>query len=353
MSFLQASIILVVLGGGATWWLSGYNAHVIGSGGQRGVTRRLLRCLFSLVLLEGIFWFLWRFKHQGDLASALIPIPIFLALGFFWMGAVGEVFSAAFGKLLESNNRPAHDAKKEEEGLRRLRQLIQEGRLDEVMKLGERLRRSGDVNPFVLDAMLQQMGAEDPFADKIECLSKARRMREAGRFSEAEELLRGVLKSHPDYAEAAVLLIQIYVQDLGQGAKAAEVMRSLREQPGVSEGMLQFARFLLSEAGRMDLDVKTSSEPVPEAESVDTLISQWRFSSAITLLKDRVRVQPEDFEAWSKLAEVNGQHCGRFQEVERIIRLMEMERHFSPEQIQSIRDKLKEWRATWNVANQC
>jgi hypothetical protein len=56
-------------------------------------------------------------------------------------------------------------------------------------------------------------------------------------------------------------------------------------------------------------------------------------------------LQPQDFELRLKLAEVHAVHCKNFQRAEKIIFQLAAGSDFNPQQIESARAKLKEWRA--------
>ena len=350
MSFNQTSGIVVGATLLVTWWLSRFDTKLIGDSRWPDVLKRLLRCAFTAGMAEVIYWCFWRYSNKGDTACGLVPIPIILVLAFLWSGAMGEIISRGFGQLFDSDGRSAYDSAKGEQGLRQLSGLIQEGRRDEAQKLSEKLKKSGDTNIIVLEAMMQHLGVDERHPDREKSLATARKLQGEGRFGEAARVLTSVLKAHPDYTEASVLLIRIYAQDLGQGAMAAEIFEALKRQPGATPGMIEFARNLMTEAEK-PLPM-ASMEPPADVKNLspDELIAKRRFATAIDVLKARLQDHPDDFEAWLKLAEVNGRHCGSMQQVENIIKLVAGDPRFRPDQVQLLRARLEEWRAEWKVS---
>ena len=349
MSFNQVSGIVVGATLLVTWWLSRYDSRIIGDSRWPDMLKRFLRCAFTAGTAELIYWCFWRYSHRGEAAYGLVPIPIILVLAFLWSGAVGELVSRGFGKLFDSDGRRAFDPGKGEAGLRQLSELINEGRREEAEKLSEKLKKSGDTNIIVLEAMMQHLGVDDRHVDQEKSVATARKLQAEGRFGEAARVLASLLKVHPGHAEASILLIRIYGQDLGQSGRAAEVFETLRRQPGVSPGMIEFARNLMAEAERPRPGIAQELAQDVKGQSVDELIARKRFGSAIEVLKATLQQRPDDFDLWLKLAEVNGRHCGSMQQVENIIKLLEGDPRFQPGQVQTLRVKLEEWRTEWKM----
>ena len=348
MTFIHISIVVAVSTLLVAWWLSRYDSRVVGDGRGWDVFRRILRCILTVAMVQAIFWCFWRYTRNGDAVSGLVPIPILLVLAFFWAGAVSEIFSRGFGKLFDSDGRVASDPRKGEEGLRQLSKLVEEGRQEEALRLSRKLRKSDDTNVIVLEAMLQRLGLDEQ-SDRGKLMAMARQLHGERRITEAERVLASLLERHPNDAQAAVFLIRIYTQDTHEPAKAVEVLRSLEQQSGISPGMIDFARSLLTAQKQPEPLEESAPASAPGPASVDELIAQRRFGSAIDTLKERLRDHPDDFETWLKLAEVNGRHCGSLQQVENIIRLLEGDSCFSPEQVQLLRSRLDDWRKEWKV----
>jgi protein involved in temperature-dependent protein secretion len=80
-------------------------------------------------------------------------------------------------------------------------------------------------------------------------------------------------------------------------------------------------------------------------QTVDELLAQGFFGTAVELLEKKIKAQPQDFELRLKLAEVHAANCKNFQRAEKIIRQMGTDSSFSPQQIELARAKFKDWRA--------
>ena len=72
------------------------------------------------------------------------------------------------------------------------------------------------------------------------------------------------------------------------------------------------------------------------------------FGTAIEVLEEKIEKQPQDFDLWMKLAETHCRYCGNPNRAEKIIQRMEKDFAFGPEQIQSAKTRLTEWRAARN-----
>ena len=119
------------------------------------------------------------------------------------------------------------------------------------------------------------------------------------------------------------------------------MLRALEKQPLVPAAPIEFARRSINEW--------SSPTPKKEAvevqpESIDELVAHRYFGTAIEMLEQKIKEQPQDFNLWLKLAEVQGQHCGNVKRAEKIIQQIEANAAFRPEQIQLARTRLDEWR---------
>jgi thioredoxin-like negative regulator of GroEL len=139
-----------------------------------------------------------------------------------------------------------------------------------------------------------------------------------------------------------MMLMRLFAQDLRQPAKAHEILRQLAKQPHVAASHLEFARRSIDEWSRLQPE---RTEAPAQPESVDELLAQGFFGTAVDLLEEKIKAQPQDFELRLKLAEVHAVRCKNFQQAEKIIRQLEADPHFNPQQTGSARLKLKEWRA--------
>ncbi len=76
------------------------------------------------------------------------------------------------------------------------------------------------------------------------------------------------------------------------------------------------------------------------------MLAQGHLGTAIEILEEKTREQPQDFDLWLKFAEVYAVHCGNVNRAEKIVRQIETNPAFSVEQIKTAKVKLSEWRKT-------
>ena len=137
------------------------------------------------------------------------------------------------------------------------------------------------------------------------------------------------------------MLMRIYAQDLRQPAPSQKILEALEKQPHVSRAHLDFARRSIAEWSQ--------GKPRPETivappESIEELLAQGYFGTAIEILEQKIEEQPRDLDLKLKLAEVYSQHCGDVHRAEKIVQQIETSPGFTPEQVQSAQTKLGEWR---------
>lgn len=100
---------------------------------------------------------------------------------------------------------------------------------------------------------------------------------------------------------------------------------------------------------RRSLDDWSADKPAPDApaplpESVDELLAQGYAGTAIEILEQKLKTEPADFDSLLKLAEAQARYCHNLPGAEKIVRRMEKNPAFTPEQIQTAQAKLAEWR---------
>jgi thioredoxin-like negative regulator of GroEL len=220
--------------------------------------------------------------------------------------------------------------------------LIRNGHRDDAIKLCEELKQSGEVDIMTLEMTLEFLGVKQQRTRNQTPLHEAAQLRARGKFTEAEQLLKSLLVKNPSDVDAALMLVRLYAQNLRQPGNAHEVLRALEQQPHPPASHIEFARRSIGEWSRSQPEIEAVAEP--KAESVDELLEQKLFGSAIELLENKIKAQPQDFDLWLKLAEIHAVHCENFQTAEKIIRQIEVGPDFSREQIERARSKLKEWR---------
>lgn len=335
---LALTIIFVLLGSAALWWLSGFDARVTGENRQRDWLRRATRCLVTLVLLGPFFGI-----NAVGAGYAFIPLIIIIpaSVGLIWSGCLAELLSRTWRQLVDPDDQREIDPHAEARNLDRVASLLKSGQHEEAVQLCAALRESGGASGQVLDTMLARAGiaVESPRLSKP--LNDAHRARMAGNFAEAEGILNSLLAENPSDVEAAMMLMRLYAQDLRRIDKAREVLRALHLQPHVSSAHIEYAERSLN-----DWSQPPKPEPAPQLlpESVDALLAGGFLGSAIETLERTTAEQPDDFDSWLKLAEAYAVYSANVPRAEKIIRQIEGNRAFSAEQIQAAKAKLAEWR---------
>ncbi|HXR48380.1 MAG TPA: tetratricopeptide repeat protein [Candidatus Limnocylindrales bacterium] len=341
MLFFLANIVVLALAAWASWWLSGYDAKLTGENERRDFIRRAIRVGTTLVLVELAFLSLWRFWRYGDQASGMAYLIIALPLALLWVGCLGELCAHTFHRLIDPEDHREFDPLKSRRDLDMLARLVRNGRKEEAIQLCQMLKESGDVSVATLDTMLEHLGVKPDNVLKPKPLTEAYQLRSQGKLSEAEAKLNSLLMENPANVDAALMLMRLYAQDLHRSDKASEVLRSLELQPNIAHAHIEFARRSIYEWSH-----PTAKEAVGEAqpESLDELLANGYFGTAIEILEQKVKEQPQDFDLWLKLAETQARHCGNIHQAEKIIQRLEANPAFSPEQIQLAGTRLKEWR---------
>ncbi len=335
--------VLALVAGGA-WWLTGIDKTTGGESKRNRHFTRALRCVAVLLLTAVFVWFV----EQPGMGFAGIPfliiIPVSIAL--ILRSSVSELFTHGFLRLVDPtlhDNRPL-DPGKSRRYQDAIARLIQNGQRDEAVKLCEELKQSGEVDLVTLENTLEFLGVPQTSAKPENPLTQAARLRAQGKFTETEQRLKSLLAINPADVGAAMMLMRLYAQNLRQPGKAHEILRQLEKQPHVSASHIEFARRSIDEWSRPKSEMAETAAQ-PKAESVDELLAQGFFGSAVERLEEQIKAQPQDFELHLKLAEVHAVNCKNFQRAEKIIRQIEMAANFSPEQTEVARAKLKEWRA--------
>jgi tetratricopeptide (TPR) repeat protein len=323
------NIFVLALVAGGAWWLTGYDSHLDGDGRRSDFWRRFLRVIVTLFLVEAMM--------------LVPPVTVFFAvfLGVIWAGCLSELFSRVFRRLVDPGfyDSRALDPGKSRRYQDTIAHLIKNGRRDEAVKLCEELKQSGEVDIVTLEATLEFLGVKQERTKIPTPLAEAAQLRAKGNFAEAEQRLKSLLAKNPADADAAMLLLRLYAQDLRQPGRAHEVLRALEKQPHVSASHVEFARVSIDEWSRPKPE-KAVVAALPE--SVDELLAQGFFGTAIEMLEEKIRAQPQDFDLRLKLAEVHAVRCKNFQRAEKIIQ--QMEGSFSLQQIELARARLTAWR---------
>ena len=334
--------VLAFVAGGA-WWLTGIDKTAGGESKRDRHLSRALRCVAVWFLAAVFVWFV----EQPGMGFAGIPflliIPVSIAL--ILRSSLSELFTQGFLRLVDPtlhDDRPL-DPGKSRRYLDTIAHLIQNGRRDEAVKLCEELKSSGEVDIVTLETTLEFLGVKQERAQTPKPLVEAAGLRAQGKFAEAEQLLKSQLMKNPSETGAAMMLMRLYAQNLRQPGKAHEILQQLEKQPHVSASHLEFARRSIEEWSRPKSENTEAVMPA-KTESVDELLAQGFFGTAIEMLEEQSKARPQDFEIFLKLAEVHAVHCKNFQRAGKIIRQMETGANFSPQQVDLAQAKLKEWR---------
>lgn len=341
MLFILVNIVVLTFAALVSWWLSGFDVKVTGENVTEDRVRRGIRCGVSLLLVEAGFWCLWQYWRYNDGASGVGYLATMLPMIILWGGCLTELFARGFNSLIDPDDKREFDPKKSQRDLDAIASLIKHGHKDAAIQLCSELKESGAVSVTAMETMLEHLGVPQSAVQKPKPLIEASRLRREGKFSEAEALLKSLLLENPANVDAAMMLIRLYAQELRDPGKAMETLRALEQQPYVSAGHVDFARRSIHEWSQ--------EKPAPvtvhvQPKSIDELLAQRHFGTAVEILEQKTEEQPQDFDLWMKFAEVYAVHCSNMNRAEKIIRQIEINPAFSPEQIQVARTKLKEWR---------
>lgn len=332
---ILADILLLALGLAAAWWVSGHDSKLIGDNGRNDILRRSIRCGITFLLLTILLL----------LPRSLGSLPLLFAIGGMlavtWAGCIAELFSQGFRHLIgfAGTNRE-FDPHESTHGMDALAELIRNGRHEEAAKLYETLKASGSGNVLAMETLLDRAGIPREKIERSNPLFEAGNLQRQGKFSEAEAILKPLLEKNPANVDAAMMLMRLYVRDLRQSGKAAEILRALEKQPHIDAAAIEYAQRSLHDWGRKKIEPK--AEPLPE--SVEELLQAGYYGTAIEMLEQKAKEQPDDFAAQLKLAEAYGLHSGDLPRAKKIIEQMEQKSCFSEEQIRIAKAKLDEWR---------
>ena len=336
------NILLLLIVTAVTWRLTGMDNTISGESKRDHHFSRALRCV-AVVFLAGVL--LWFAEQPPSIGSvfALMVLPISIALVL--RSSVSEIFTHGFLRMLD----PAFydgrevDLKRSQRHRDNLAYLIHHGKREEAIKLCEELKDSGELDETTLADALEFLGVKQERAALERPLNQAARLRAAGKFAEAETLLKSLLVKNPADTGAALLLMRLYAGDWRQPSRAAEVLRVLETQKHVERAQIEFARRSLDEWSRVKpATVAAAASPVPE--SVDELLVQRQFGSAIERLEKDIQAQPGDFNLRLKLAEIFALNCDDLAGAAKIIQRLEAGKFFTAEQLAVAAGKLKEWR---------
>ena len=340
MFLLTANIGVLLLVLLVAWWLSWYDPKVMGVNDRNDLLRRGLRCLVTLLLVEAAMWSLWQFTFFENRADGEMYLALTLALAFLWGGCVTALLSRAFQWLVHPEDELGWEIDRSLRDLDRLARLVRNGHRKDAIQLCLKLKKSGGTSVLALETILEQLGIPQNYVRKPEPLAEASRLRQEGKFGKAEALLKSLLFKNPDNVDAAMMLIRLYAQDLRYPDKAQKVLRALERRPHVPRGHTDFARRSIPEW------IQGTPEPEPEPvlpESIDELLAQGHLGTAIERLEQKTAEQPQDFDLWMRLAGVHAELCGSVTNAKAVVKRIEENPAFSPQQIRIAKARLMEW----------
>ena len=343
MLLILKNIVVLVVAALVSWWLSWYDPELTGKNEIGDRIRRGVRCGLSVLLIEAAFGVMcWNSGPLMDLGF-ILPLTL-IWCGFFymlWRICLMEALAIGFCYLFDSGDNTEFDPQKRLRDLDAIALLIKSGNKKAAIQLCNELKASGDASVQAMETMLEHLGVPQPSSKIHRPLAEASALRLRGHFGEAELILNSLLLKNPRDVDAAIMLTRLYAQDLRQPNRAEEVLCALEQQPHISKEHIDFARRSIHEWSQ--------GEPAPEEapiqpESPDELLAKGHLGTAIEILEQKTQERPQDFDLWMKLAEVYAVRCGNVSRAEKIVRRIETNPAFSPEQIQITRAKLKEWR---------
>jgi tetratricopeptide (TPR) repeat protein len=358
-----ALISVLVITAAISWWLSGYDTRLSGQMEHRGrdLTRRLLRCGVTLIIIGFAAWLF----IGGRVFEAFIGVVFMLPLAPIWMGCLSELSARGVMGLIDREDHRQFDSRQVPRDLDRLAGLVRAGRYEQAVVLCRQLSESNEVSALAMDAQLFQLYQELFSEERITrspVLAEAVRLRGQRQFAEAAVKLNAVLKRDPLNLAAALLLMRIQTQDLSRPDQAAALLENLARQPHAPPAFAGYARRRIGEwSGAVAPRPKTSeniesllvnpnASRAPEIgpdfnlASVNELLAKGRLSTAIEMLENKVRAEPREFEVWMKLAEAHGVYCRDLARAGKIIDKLAGNAAFTPEQVRSARETLKEWK---------
>jgi hypothetical protein len=339
-SFILANIGVQVLVMAVAWWVSGFDTRLTNENARADFFRRGFRCLLTFVLIELMFWAAWHSTVTRDRLSGFIYIAMSIPLALYWSGCISNLLAHFFHALIDSNDKRPFDPKQESRILDSIGQLVRSGRKEEAIRMCELLKTTGEVSEASLALTLEHLGVAQK-TGRVKPISEADRLRSAGKFNEAELMLKALLQENPKDLEAVMMLVRLYINDLNQPDNATKVVAELEKQPHVPPAFLEIARRTITDrASPLTPPVETVGHP----ESVEEMLAQGFFGTAAETIEAKIKEKPEDFDLRLKLLEIQTVHCKNPAQAQKILRDMQADPMFTRAQIESARLKVESWR---------
>lgn len=341
---LTTDLIFIGIIMAMAWPLSAYDSRVTGEDPKADFLRRLTRCSITLGVL------------LMSLAAGPIRGYIFLAIGIGWASCGAEFGSRQIHKLFDPEDKRDFDPKHAERGLEMLSKLVHEGHTRQALDWAQTLLRNAEASPDAVEAMVNHV-----YLDLLESTSsgagfaEVQQLRQLGQFTEAETRLNEMIAAQPDNAAAMLLLMRMYSEDLNEPGRALALLQPAEKQPRLHPALVKYARksidqwssaaFSKAAAERVSASAASTVTTAPAAIelSVDELLNLGQRARAIQRLERMIVEEPENFDAWLKLAEAHAVYCADLTQAGKVVRAMEVSGRFAPEQITEAKAKLKEW----------
>lgn len=339
-------LVFIAVAAVVTWWLSGYDTAVTGEDVRADYVRRATRCGITLVLLT-----------VALTSGGYFALYIFVGIAVIWASCGAEFWARQFHKLIDPEDDRPFDPKEVQRKLDQLGEMVQQGHTGDALEFCKQLEESGQVSALMLEATYHRLYQESlASAERSPFLAGIQRFREHKEFGHAESQLKELLTRQPDNWGALLLLMRLYAEDLSQPQKALALLQPDPKQPQLPSAFLKYARDSIAQwSSRAKTNEPPPSDqsaaaPPPASEaavveiSVDELLKTGQLATAIEHLENAIKQEPQDIELWLKLAEAHAVYCADFNRAAKIIRKLEFNPSFTPEQITLANSKLKEWR---------
>jgi tetratricopeptide (TPR) repeat protein len=348
MLFLFSNLAVMAIAMVIFWPLSGFDSRLTGDV-RLDFPRRAVRCGITLLIVEAGFYALWRCWIVGDRSAGFMYLTLLVPLALLWTGCISEAGAECFHRLIDPQDKRPYNPKAGTRELDAIGGLIRSDRKEEAIQLCQTLMQTSPELRTALEMTLHHLGAPPPeLPAESKPLAEAGKLRQLGKFEEAETVLTSLLKRDPSSVNAALMLIRLYSQDMHQPDKAAKMLRSLEKTPHVPAAYIEIARRSIVDRQTHSASPGNTVPEEPMPQSIEELIAKKYLGTAIEVLDRQCEEEPENFEAWLKLAEVHGVHCANIQLAEKTIRRIEANSAINVEQKQQARNRLNEWRAEKN-----
>jgi hypothetical protein len=246
-----------------------------------------------------------------------------------------------------------------------------------------------------------QFKIERPPLQPSELTDQVKQLCRAGRFGDAENLLKELLEKDSLNEPAFIQLVRLYCQDMKDRPAAEKLIAGAGET--FSPKLLDFLKSSLDEWMRLPIrsmlqprtildwfrrpdavdpdfkkismisppitsppktaesddpleahlerlrqSRKTTRKKVPDTagmlDPIEKLLAEQRLGSAVEILQQQAKAHPKNFDLWLRYAEAQGLHCGNLSTAKNIIRQMEGSGNFRKSQIKKAYTRLKKWR---------